>query len=530
MKFDNLTPAEQREVAERLLKIEQSGWKPFWCPVGDCNGEPHMLTDASGDVLWVLPDATHGPNGEPVGEVVTFDDGATLRPLLDAAWAHNHARQDQRLPSWLRPWTLAIMSGRGTGKTRTGVEFVTLCARKGLDGAIIGRRGTELENTHVAALVGHAHPEFAPQYLASKDILVWPNGATTFLFSAERPENIRSVNLSYFWMDEFAFMDEVETAWMNAKLATRIEKPGNPIHILMTSTPTSTPFTMKLEDEANDPSTNVELRRVSTYANAANLSPDFLAMLEAEYEGTRMGRQELHGEVLRDVEGAMWNDDMYIHVRCDNHEQFEGFLETLDDIGVAVDPAGSKGKHSDATGIIAMGVQRGEGGNDRFYVLGDATIKGSPSEWAEQAYKMADHVGANWIAVERNFGADMVKQTMEGYALQSRTENEPEYRIIETRAVKGKETRAEPLVGRYEKGLVTHVTSPGVFGDLSMLEKEQCNWVPKSRGGRSPSPNRIDAEVWAYDRLRSTIRYSTSTASAKSVTALLKKNGSVRRM
>lgn len=530
--FNALSEAEQRLVAERLLLIEQSGWKPFWCPDATCDGSPHWLVveDPVHGETNLFVDATDdtGPNGEPVGDEFIDEDGVSWgRPMLDPKWAHNHARQDQRLPSWRKPWVLAIMSGRGTGKTRTGVEFVTLCARRGLDGAIIGRRGTELVNTHVNALVEHAHPEFKPEYLASKDILVWPNGATTFLFSAERPENIRSVNLSYFWMDEFAFMDEVETAWMNAKLATRIEKPGNPIHILMTSTPTSTPFVMKLEDEANDPTTNTELRRVSTYANKANLSPDFLAMLEKEYEGTRMGRQELYGEVLRDVEGALWNDGMYQYVHVKSAEQYADLLESMDDRVLAVDPAGSKGPRSDATGIIGMGAQHAENGVTRGYVLGDATIKGSPTEWAERVFKAARAMRVNRIIVERNFGADMVKQTLEDYAkshpFEACNEDGLDFRIVEGRAVQGKETRAEPLVGRYEQGLITHVVGAFGYCDLSELEKEQIHWVPKSRGGRSPSPNRIDAEVWAWTELQQTRQYMTQSANSRSVLKRLKR-------
>lgn len=252
------------------------------------------------------------------------------------------------MPPWGKPWTLMVLSGRGAGKTRTGVEFVTLSARKGVDGAIVGRRGTELVNTHVAELIANAHPEFVPEHLASKDLLLWPNGSKTFLFSAERPENIRSVNLSYFWFDEAAWMDEIKAAWANAKFAARVKSPGNPIHFLVTSTPTPTEWVMKMEDDPN-----VEVRRVSTYANRANLDPEALAEMEREYEGTRMGRQELHGEVLRDVEGALWNDDLFRHFRVDA-VGFHNLVRALDDRGIAVDPAGSKGPRSDATGIIGV--------------------------------------------------------------------------------------------------------------------------------------------------------------------------------
>ena len=407
-----------------------------------------------------------------------------------------------------------------SGKTRTGTEFVTLSARRGLDGAIIGRRGNELVNTHVKALLDNAHPDFKPEYQASKDLLVWPNGAITYLFSAERPENIRSVNLSYFWVDEAAFMPEIETAWMNAKMATRIETPGNPIHILITSTPTSTPWVMKMEDDDD-----IEVRRVSTYANRINLSADFISALEKEYEGTRMGRQELHGEVLRDVVGALWNDDMFIHLR-QTEQELDALLDSLDDVVVAVDPAGSKGKRSDATGILAVGVQhKDEDGSplqvSRYFVLADATLKGSPSEWAEQTYKVAGLVRARRIIAEKNFGGDMVKQVLTDFAKlhpdKALDHEGDSYRVLVEHAVKSKETRAEGTVGKYEQGRITHVTSPMRFGDLSELEVEQTQWVPKSRGGRLPSPNRIDALVWGVRAMDDKVKYTAATANGREI-------------
>lgn len=531
--FNSLSESEQRVVAERLLKIQESGWKPFWCPRPDCDGMPHgMLANAQGDVMYVVASETEGPNGEPLGEPELIEtdeapEGEMLRAVLDPMWAHNHARVDQRLPPWQKPWILAVLSGRGAGKTTTGVEFVTLCARKGLDGAIIGRRGTELENTHVATLIARAHPEFIPEYLASKDILKWPNGAITYLFSAERPENIRSVNLSYAWLDEAAHMDEIETAWMNTKFAARVKSPGNPIHILITSTPTPTPWMMKIEDDPN-----IEVRRVSTYANRANLDDDFIRDMEQEYEGTRMGRQELHGEVLRDVEGALWNDDLFNHFRVGAVE-FQELLETMDDRVLAVDPAGSKGPRSDATGIMGVGVQHfDDAGNrlmaSRFFVLADATIKGSPNEWARQVFSAARLIRANRIRAEKNFGGDMVKQVLTDYAklnpIECKDENGEDYLIEVVHAVKSKETRAEGVVNKYEQGRVQHVTSPTVYGDLSKLEKEQVSWIPKSRGGKAPSPNRIDALVWAVQALEAKVRYQTQSAS-RAILHKLKRRG-----
>lgn len=550
--FNSLSPAEQRAAAERLLRIKESGWKPFWCRRPDCDGMPHWAEVDEGngpENIFMSATDTTGPKGEPLGEMMyetpdgemfpitgddavepAEDDEPVGRPVLDPNWAHNHARSDQRLPPWAKRWILFIMSGRGAGKTRTGVEFVTLSARKGLDGAILGRRGTELVNTHVAEIIANAHPEFMPIHYASKDILVWPNGATTYLFSAEKPENIRSVNLSYAWVDEAAFMDEIETAWMNLKLATRVKSEGNPIHILITSTPTGTPWVIKMED---DPT--VDVRRVSTYANKANLDREYLADLEREYEGTRMGRQELHGEVLRDVEGALWNDDMFQHLRV-SAEEFSDMVEGFDDCVVAIDPAGSKGKRSDATGIIGVGAHRTDDsgaklGSSNFSVIARGTIKGTPTEWARQAFKMAKLIKARRIVAEKNFGGDMVKQVLTDFArthpeeaLNDDGENMADM-VKVVHAVQGKETRAEAVVGKYEQGRVTHVTSPTVFGDLADLEKQQVTWVPKSRGGRMPSPNDIDALVWGIKALETSVKHGTAMATPRRVQSQMRTPG-----
>lgn len=540
-KFSDLNEAEQRIVAERILRIKESGWTPFWCKRKHCDGAPHPLEDKHGVPIVVdNPLLTEGPNGEPIGDLYETTSGHqyvaavpestdtfVARVLMDKEWNHNHAREDQRLPPWRKAWVLFIMSGRGAGKTTTGVEFVTLNARKGLDGAVIGRRGNELENTHVATLIARAHPEFVPEYKSSKEILVWPNGAITYLFSAERPENIRSVNLSYVWFDEAAHMDEIETAWMNARFAARVKSHGNPIHILVTSTPTPTPWVMKMEDDPK-----VIVRRVSTYANKANLDEETLALYEAEYEGTRIGRQELHGEVLRDVEGALWNDGLFRHFRYDP-QQFIDLVDSMDDRIVAIDPAGSANKRSDLTGILAVGTQHFDENGDylrasTFHVLLDGTLKAEPTEWARRAFKVARIIKAHRIIAEKNFGGNMVKQVLDDFAKmfpeEAQNEDGEDFIIEVVHASEGKETRAEGTVAKYEQGRVDHCTNEtrigkDKVGDLSMLEKEQVGWVPKSRGGRSPSPNRIDALVWAVRALESKRRFTGAVAKSRDVLA-----------
>jgi phage terminase large subunit-like protein len=271
------------------------------------------------------------------------------------------------------------------------------------------------------------------------------------------------------------------------------------------------------------------------------LSEDYIKDLRKNYEGTRLGRQELYGEVLRDVEGAMWNDEMFRYLKFTDPNPFFEFLETLDDRVLGVDPAGSKGKRSDATGLIAVGAHHFDEDGDplpasNFFVLGRGTLKGSPTEWAKQTFLMAKILRVNKIVAEKNFGGDMVKQVLTDYAklhpeecTNDDGENMADMVTVE-HAVLSKETRAEATVGKYEQGRVTHVVNPTVFGDLSELEKQQVGWVPKSRGGRSPSPNDIDALVWAVKKLEIAVRYVAQQATSRDVMSKMKRRpGQFRR-
>lgn len=244
-----------------------------------------------------------------------------------------------------------------------------------------------------------------------------------------------------------------------------------------------------------------------------------------------MGRQELHGEVLRDVEGALWNDGLFHHMHM-APEGLQEVIDSMDDRVLAVDPAGSKGPRSDAHGMIVVGAQHFDEDQNplpasRFYVLGDGTMKGTPSERSAQVFKVARFFRVHRIVVEKNFGGEDVKQGLVDYALlhpeEACNEFGEEYKVELVHAAQSKETRAEPTVGKYEQGLVTHVKSPTIYGDLSELEKEQVVWVPKSRGGRMPSPNRIDALVWAMRALQTKVKFAGQMATGKSVMALLKK-------
>ena len=235
--------------------------------------------------------------------------------------------------------------------------------------------------------------------------------------------------------------------------------------IVATTTPKPTRWMKEL---IKDPLTIT--RRVSTYANIDNLAEAFKRTVLDRYEGTRLGRQELHGEILEDVEGALWSWEMF---------QWVEEAPPLQRIVVGVDPAGSKNKSSDETGIIVVGV----GHDKHLYVLADHTGRYSPRGWATRANEAYEAFSCDAIVAEKNYGGDMVKHTLE-------TSGYGGARIILVDSRRGKEIRAEPIVARYERHMVSHVGKPG---DLAELEGEQTSWVP----GQGPSPNRVDAMVHA---------------------------------
>lgn len=434
--FQGWDDETKAEVARKVKEAQDAQWRPFFCPNPLCDGMPH-----TGD-----------------------------------GWTFNHARSDQRLPPWMQDWlTTLIMSGRGSGKTRTGSENTHRVAKRVPRIALVGVTNAAVKNVMIegeSGLLRTANPAFAPIWSPSKMQLMWPNGSIAQCYSAEEPDRLRGANNAFAWLDEAAFMPNIDDVWMNLLLTLRVKDPKNPNHILVTTTPTPTEWIKAL---AADPKT--VLRRVSTYANKANLSETFWNKITAEFEGTRMGRQELHGEILDDVVGALWQSAM-LRV-LGEHDVVPAMQRIL----VSIDPAGSTDKKSDATGIVAVGL----GHDGRFYVLDDATDIYSPAEWANKAIELAKKYKADAIVAEKNYGGDMVRYTLESQL----GAHQQQFRIMLVESRRGKDLRAEPIVGLYEKELVWHVRG------LQKLEAEQLSWVP----GVGRSPNRVDALVHGLTEL-----------------------------
>jgi phage terminase large subunit-like protein len=295
--------------------------------------------------------------------------------------------------------------------------------------------------------------------------LVLTNDSRIKLFSAEEPERLRGPQHHGAWCDELAAWARPET-WDQLQFGLRL---GATPKVVVTTTPKPTPLIRQLT--ARD---NVLVTRGSTFDNAANLSPAALLQLRDRYEGTRMGRQELYGEILEDVEGALWTNALIDSTRVAQAPE-------LSRIVVAIDPAVTTGENSDSTGIVGVG----KGVDGHAYVLHDRTCRDTPAAWARRAIQLWHDMGEiGPIVGEANQGGDLIEATIRAV--------EPNVPYRKVNARQGKRLRAEPIAALFEQGRVHMV------GTLPELEDEMTGWLPDS----GYSPDRLDAMVHAIAELK----------------------------
>ena len=403
------------------------------------------------------------PEAEAEALIADLDDRAMLYNW--AAWAR--PKQETPAGDW-RVWL--ILAGRGFGKTRTGGEFI----RQQVDAgnarhlALVGPTAADVRDTMIegeSGLLRIYPPEQRPKYEPSKRRITFHNGAVASAFSADEPDRLRGPNHDLAWADELASW-RYPDAWDMLMFGLRI---GRHPRAIVTTTPKPVAVLRNLlaiEDGS------VVTTRGSTYENRNNLAASFLSEILARYEGTRLGRQELHAEILDDVEGALWS-----RVMVEEHRSHEP--PALTRIVVAVDPAISKGPGSAETGVVVAGVAEDGHG----YILEDRTLRGSPNEWGLAAVSAYHLHQADRIVAEANQGGDMVRHTLRTV--------DPNVPVRLVHASRGKRTRAEPIAALYEQGRVHHV------GYLADLEDQMCGWVPNE----GASPDRVDALVWALTEL-----------------------------
>jgi phage terminase large subunit-like protein len=243
---------------------------------------------------------------------------------------------------------------------------------------------------------------------------------------------------------------------------------GERPRVLISTTPRPLPLIRSLLE-----SPTCIVRRESTFANAHNLPASALAEFRSRYEGTRIGRQELHAEILDDVEGALWTRAMLDESRVRE-------VPELVRIVVGVDPAVTSGEDSDSTGIVVAG----RAASGHLYVLADRTCRLSPLGWAQRVASVYEEFRCDRVIAEANNGGDMVEAT-----LRTVNPNIPFTKVVATR---GKRTRAEPIAALYEQRKVHHAQL------YSELEDQMCTFAPDVTTG---SPDRVDALCWALSSL-----------------------------
>lgn len=400
-----------------------------------------------------------------------------------------------------------ILAGRGFGKTRTGAEFAIEKARAlpGSHGALVAPTTDDARKTMLSAGFEHIEgasgilavstPDFYPHYEPSKRTLTWPNGTKATIYSAEEPNRLRGPQHHWGWLDEIAaWLKEIE-AFNQFLYGLRLgENPQGCI----TTTPRPIPWlvgsrTGEPLGALND--STVMITRGSSYENRANLAPTYQRQVIGRFEGTRKGRQEIHAEVLVDTEGALWNVDLLDGLRV--REAPTDWRRKV----VAIDPQASAGTNATdqplkpETGIVVAGLAmcdcRVRAGKDtlpelHFFLIEDCSGSFSPGTWGNVAVKAYELHDADRVIGEQNNGGAMVENTVRTAEGGRRAA----YKAVH--ASQGKRTRAEPVVAFYEQGKAHHI------GFFPLLEDQLCSWDPLRTG---PSPNRLDALVWAGTEL-----------------------------
>lgn len=407
--------------------------------------------------------------------------------FLHARWdvfAHDHQVAPKLAPNG-QPWlTWLMIGGRGAGKTRAGAEWVraqALGVAPLADApvshiALVGESEHDVREVMIEGVSGllavHARHE-RPVWTSSRRRLEWNNGAVAYAFSAEDPESLRGPQFGCAWSDEMAKWRYAQETFDMLQFGLRL---GLQPRQLITTTPRPTALIKRLMAEETSVVT-----RASTRANAYFLAPTFLQGVLSRYKDTRLGRQELDGEIIEDRPDALWSRTLLESCRV-------GAAPSLARIVVAVDPPASSGKRADACGIVAAGIT-GEGA---IYVIADDTISGAtPAVWAAKAIALWRRVEADALVAEVNQGGEMVRSVIH--------EVDSSVPVISVRASRGKWLRAEPVATLYEQGRVKHA------GNFAALEDEMCDFGPTGlTSGRSP--DRLDALVWAVASLTFTAR------------------------
>jgi phage terminase large subunit-like protein len=377
-------------------------------------------------------------------------------------------------------WNLWLLeAGRGAGKTEACARYFAAYMNEnpGTRGRIIApTMGDAVE----ACIDG-------PSGLRAVDPLVqwnpsaiggakvrWPNGSEALVLGTPQPRDVDRLraggNRHLDWWEEMAANTQLKNAWDQAAFGLRL---GEHPHSIASTTPrNTTPYrAIRAMDDTS-------FTHASLFDNPHN-SEQWVAMMRKKYEGTRLGRQELRGELLDDIEGALWDRRIVELVRVSADEAPELVV-----IVVAIDPAATSSEDSSDTGIVVVGL----GTDGLGYVLDDRTCHLPPDGWGTRAVRAYEKWNADYIVGEVNNGGEMVEHVIATI--------DPKISFRAVSASRGKQTRAQPIAAMYGDGRNRESTIKHV-GGFPELEDQMCSWVP----GEEDSPDRLDALVWGFTEI-----------------------------
>jgi len=445
---------------------------------------------------------------------------ATPESLLKWDADFEHWAHENQLPPNGDGWrTWLMLAGRGFGKTRAGSEWIFRLAnaRPKVRIALVGATIAEARSIMVEGVSGLI--TVARQYRRklnwepSIGRLSWPNGSEARLFSGDNADGLRGPEHDFAWADELAKWRQAGEAWMNLQFGLR--RGARP-----RSLATTTPRPMELLKRIKEERWTVTTR--GRTSDNINLDERVVEVLTATYGGTRIGAQELDGELLTDVEGALWPREVIEQARVDQilpgtgrwqaggltegaacqtetplHHAAHGPPprpgEEFDRIVVGVDPpagastSSGQARGGDACGIVVAGSREG-----RLYVLEDASVRGlSPEGWASRVAAAAARWDTTLVVAEANNGGTMVESVLKAAELGLKV------RLVH--ASRGKCARAEPIALKFETGKAFFA------GEFPELEAELGGMIAGGGyEGPGRSPDRADAMVWALTVLSET--------------------------
>jgi phage terminase large subunit-like protein len=436
---------------------------------------------------WLPPGASLGERMALLGtdaQQAAFAKAVHRRygAAAEQAWAV-WGRLPQHPPAGWGWRTWLILAGRGFGKTRAGAEWVRSIAENnpGARIALVGATLAEARSVMVeggSGLLAIAPEGDRPRYEPSLGRLVWPTGAMAWLYSAAEPDGLRGPQHSHAWCDEIAKWGAGDkggvAVWDMLAMTMRL---GDKPRIVATTTPRPVPLVRRILANAQG---DVVVTQGRSADNAGHLPGDFLAAMDAHYRGTRLGRQELDGELIADVDGALWSRDLI------ERQRVVAMPGAARRVVIGVDPPAGVGAAADACGIVAVALAA----DGKAYVIADASVQGrSPEGWARAVVRAADLHGADRVIAEANNGGAMVASVL-------RAAGTPNLPLRLVHAAHGKVARAEPVAALYEAGKAFHV------GAFPALEDELAGLVTGGDyGGPGRSPDRADALVWAMTEL-----------------------------